>query len=79
MPQIYIDVNGQIERLNSRIAEVAADYERSKLTRTIWLQAGNMRRASEATRRLRLLSSELAALASQRRQWDRASLNDTRH
>jgi hypothetical protein len=79
MAQINHDADPQIERLNSRIAQVAADYERSKIKRAIWLQAGDFRRAGEITRRLRLLNSELAYLASQRRLWDTACSKSTRH
>ena len=72
MPQLNFDTDRQIERLNSRIAQVAADYERSKMKRAIWLHAGEFRRAGELTKRLRLLNSELACLARQRKQWDSA-------
>jgi hypothetical protein len=60
----------QLDRLNGRIAEVAADYTRSRTQRTLWLQAGDVRRARELTRRLRLLNNELAFRASHLKQWD---------
>lgn len=70
MSKITYNADEQIDRLNARIAQVAADYTRSRIKRTAWLHAGGIRRAGELTRRLRMLNSELAFLASQRRRWD---------
>ncbi len=79
MSNINCDPNAQIERINSRIEQVVADYEKSKMKRAIWLRVGDIRRVGELTKYLRLLNSELAYLASQRRQWDYAHSNETCH
>lgn len=60
----------QIDRVNARIAQVAADYTRAQLKRTLSLQAGDVRRARDIGRRMHMLTNELAYLASQLRQWD---------
>ena len=39
------------------------------MTRDAWLRAGQFRGAREMTKRLRLLDTELAYLARQRREW----------
>ena len=79
MSNIDCDPNAQIERINGRIAQVVADYEKSKMKRAIWLRVGDIRRVGELTKYLRMLNSELAYLASQRRQWDCAHATETRH
>jgi hypothetical protein len=65
----------QLDRLNGRIAKVAADYTRSRMQRTLWLQAGDVRRARALSKRLHMLNSELAFLASHLKQWDYAPQN----
>lgn len=70
MSEMIYNPDEQIALLNERIAQVAADYTRSRIKRSAWLHAGDIHRAGELTRRLRMLNSELAFLASQRRQWD---------
>jgi hypothetical protein len=70
MSDIFYDAKEQINRVNARLAQVAADYTRSQIKRDLWLQAGDLRSAQELTRRLRVLSSELAYLAGQKRLCD---------
>lgn len=62
----------QIERINARIAQLAADHRKSKIMRAAWLDAGDARRANQLTARLRTLTLELAYLASQKMQWERS-------
>lgn len=62
----------QIERINTRIAELAADHTKSKIMRAAWLDAGDARRANQLTARLRTLNLELAYLASQKMQWEKS-------
>lgn len=70
MSDIIYDAKEQINRVEARIAKVVADYTRSQITRDLRLQAGDMRTAHQLTERLRILSSELAYLASQKRLCD---------
>jgi hypothetical protein len=62
----------QIDRVNARIEEVAAEYTRSQLERTLALKAGDVRRARQVGKRMHMLNGELAYLASQLSQWDSA-------
>lgn len=66
----------QISRINMRIAELAADYDKSQLARAAWLDAGDARRASQLTARLHTINMELAYLASQRTKWEMATERD---
>lgn len=72
MSEMIYNANEQIHRLNARIAQVADEYRRSQLKRTVCLNAGNVRRAGELSKRLHQLNTELASLASLRRSWDQA-------
>jgi hypothetical protein len=45
------------------------------MQRTLWLQAGDVRRARALTKHLHMLNSELAFLASHLKQWDCAPQN----
>ena len=67
MSDLHHDAKEQISRVNARIAEIAADYARFQMKRDLSLQLGAFRRASELNERLRLLNSQLAYLASQKR------------
>ena len=62
----------QIGRINVRIA----DYDKSLLARAAWLDAGDARRASQLTARLRSINLELAYLAGQRTKWEIATDDD---
>jgi len=62
----------QMRLLNERIAEVAADYNRMKMQRTLYLQAGDIRTAKSLQKRLHALNSKLALLASQLKQSESA-------
>lgn len=68
--------DAQIDRINVRIAELAADYDRSQLARAAWLDAGDPRRASQLSARLHAINLELAYLAAQRTKWEMATEND---
>jgi hypothetical protein len=76
MTDILYEAKEQISRVNARIAQVAADYTRSRIRRDQKLRAGDFRRASELTRRLRLLGAQLAYLAGQKRLSDCAERHD---
>ena len=67
MSDIIYDAKEQIIRVEARIAEIAADYTRSQIKRNLRMQVGDLRTAQELTQRLRVLSSELAYLAGQKR------------
>jgi hypothetical protein len=80
MSDIIYDAKEQMSRVNARIAQVAADYTRSQITRDLKLQAGDIRTAHELNKRLSVLGSELAYLASQKRLCDSAERHAiTRH
>ncbi len=78
MSDIIYDAKEQINRVEARIAKVVADYTRSQITRDLRLQAGDMRTAHQLNERLRVLSSELAYLASQKRLCDCAQRHSGR-
>ena len=63
----------QVERLTARINEVAADYSRTQIKRTLSLSAGDVRQARYLGRRMHLLNTELAYLVSLLKQSDQAA------
>jgi hypothetical protein len=62
----------QVERLSARINEVAADYSRTQIKRSVLLRAGDVRQARYLGRRLHLLNAELAYLVGALKQSDAA-------
>ncbi len=72
MLEICTSAQEEIGRVNARLAQVAKEYDRSRMQRSLLFQAGDLRRAKAVTHRLRSLNTELAYLASQLREWDNA-------
>lgn len=73
MGDLKHEADEQISRINVRIAELAADYDRSQLARAAWLDAGDARRANQLSARLHTINLELAYLAGQRTKWQMAT------
>jgi hypothetical protein len=63
----------QVERLTARIHEIAGDYSRTQIKRSLMLRAGDVRQARYLGRRMHLLNSELAYLVSLLKQSDEAA------
>jgi hypothetical protein len=57
-------------RVNARIAELAAEYQRSRMTRDLWKRTGNVRSVRKLSKHLRQLDVEIAYLAKQKKQCD---------
>jgi hypothetical protein len=62
----------QVERLTQRINEVATDYSRAQIKRSVCLRSGDVRQARVVARRMHLLTAELAYLAGMLKQSDEA-------
>jgi Ser/Thr protein kinase RdoA (MazF antagonist) len=67
MSDVTHDAKEQMGRVNARIAQLAADYQRSRMTRDLWKRAGNVHSARQLSKRLRRLDAELAYLARQKK------------